>query len=157
MAKAKPRRTRKLATGRKRRTVGFKARALEGKTVRGREWEAAQPQAQAPATPEVREPRPYTTRYPIPNEQFESLKAAAPRAKLRKITAERAKDSTATKQEFSARAMAPAALEPGIAPVAAASGSANFAGIASTGCRDRPHVRNRLIGLSLAPWCVEPL
>jgi hypothetical protein len=64
----------------------FKITALAGTAARGREWDPAQPLAQAPALQEVREPRPYKTRYPIPNDAFEALKAAAPKAKLGKIT-----------------------------------------------------------------------
>ncbi len=80
--------------------------------------------------PEVRVPRPYTTRYPISNEVFEALKQAAPKAKLAKCTAETAKDSRKKKGELSAAAAAP--LEAGFAPISAPTGSTNFAGIAST-------------------------
>lgn len=124
----------KRSSGSRRRTPSeYKARALTGRAARGREWDPAQPEAAAPALPEVNEPRPYTSRYPIPNEQFQALKEAAPKAKLPKSTAARARDSGQKKDEISARAMAPAALEAGLEPVAAPTGSVNFAGIAATG------------------------
>src|SRR5688572_30345882 len=85
-------------------------RPLAGRAGRGREWDPAQPDALAPAVPEVKEPRPYTSRYPIPNEEFESLKAAAPKARLPKPTAEAFRDSPRKKEEISARAMAAAPL-----------------------------------------------
>jgi hypothetical protein len=81
---------------------------------------------------EVNEPRPYTSRYPIPDEEFRALKEAAPRAKLARKTAATAKDS-GRKQEIAALAMATAALEAGLEPVAAPTGSTNFAGITATG------------------------
>jgi hypothetical protein len=128
--KAKKKASRKVRT---RALAEFKGKALAGKAVRGQEWDAAQPEALAAALQEVNEPRPYTSRYPISNEQFESLKAAAPKAKLPKHTAESVKDSAKKKEEMSARPMAVAALAPGLEPTAAPTGSANFAGIAATG------------------------
>jgi hypothetical protein len=83
--------------------------------------------------PEVREPRPYTTRYPISNERFQALKKAAPKAKLLKCTAETAKDTRKKTVELSARPMAATALEAGLAPISAPTGSTNFSGIAATG------------------------
>jgi hypothetical protein len=109
------------------------ARANPGKAVRGHQWDPTAPQAAAATLPEIRVPRPYTSRYPISNEAFEALKAAAPKAKLLKHTAERSKDPSQPKEELSARAVAPAAPVPGSAPTATHGGSANFAGIASTG------------------------
>ena len=110
-------------------------RALEGKTPRGREWDPSQPDVQAAAAPmvEVREPRPYTSRYPIPDEKFEALKAAAPKAKLAKAVAQAIKDSGKKKVELSAVPIAAAALAPGLPPAAAPTGSTNFAGISATG------------------------
>ena len=108
-------------------------RPLAGRAGRGREWDPAQPDALAPAYPEVKEPRPYTSRYPISNEEFESLKAVAPKAKLPRPTAEAFKDSARKKEEISARAMAAAPLGPGLAPAASATAAGNFAGISATG------------------------
>ena len=82
---------------------------------------------------EVKEPRPYTSRYPIPDAKFEALKAAAPKAKLAKVVAEACKDTGKKKAELGALGMAAAALAPGLPPAAAPTGSVNFAGIASTG------------------------
>jgi hypothetical protein len=82
--------------------------------------------------PEVREPRPYTNRYPISNEKFVALKKAAPKAKLPKSTAEIVKDTRKKTGELSARTLARVAVEMGLAPVSAPTGSINFAGIATT-------------------------
>jgi hypothetical protein len=129
--KAKKTVTRKT---RSRAPTEVKTRALVGKAVRGYEWDAAQLNALAPAAPEVQEPRPYTTsRYPISNEAFESLKAAAPKAKLPKHTAESVKDSAKSKEEVSARPMMADAPAPGLEPTAAPTAAANFAGITATG------------------------
>ena len=133
MAKKSAKKTVRRASPRRAARSEFRAAALVGRAVRGHEWDPAQPLAQAPALPEINEPRPYRTRYPISNEEFESLKSAAPKAKLAKVTAQRAKDSPQAKTELSAGPMAAAALEPGLEPVAAPTGSANFAGIAATG------------------------
>jgi hypothetical protein len=111
---------------------GVKSEPLAGKAVRGREWDIAQPESEAPASPEIKEPRPYTSRYPISNEAFETLKRAAPKAKLAKPTAERVKDTRGKKVEMSA-ALAAAAPDFGSAPSEAPTSSNNFAGIASTG------------------------
>jgi hypothetical protein len=132
MKAKRSKRTSTRGTGR-RAPSASKMRALAGRAPRGREWDPTQPESQAPALPEVNEPRPYISRYPIPNEVFESLKSAARKAKLPKITAARVKDSGRKKAELSAGPAALAALEPGLEPVAAPSGSTNFAGIPATG------------------------
>lgn len=111
----------------------YRGKALPGRARPGQQLDPPQAvSATAAGLMEVNEERPYTSRYPISNEAFESLKAAAPRAKLSKRTAEAAKD-TGKKQPAAALAVAPAALAPGLAPVAAPAGSTNFAGIAATG------------------------
>src|SRR5581483_7334860 len=81
--------------------------------------------------PELREPRPYTSRYPIPDARFERLKAAARKAKLPKGAATIAKDR-GKKEEVAATAVAE--LAPAGGPVAAAPlPSTNFAGFSATG------------------------
>jgi hypothetical protein len=130
---AKKARKARSSASRKRAPSGYKAQGLAGKATRGREWDPSQPEAQAAALPEINEPRPYTSRYPISNEKFQALKDAAPKAKLRKVTAETSRDTPRKSEELSARAMATAALEPGLEPVAAPSGSTNFAGMPTTG------------------------
>ena len=130
---AKKAKKKSSSASRKRSLSQSTTKALAGRAQRGREWDPAQPEPMAAALPEVNEPRPYISRYPIPNEQFQALKEAAPKAKLAKTTAARSKDSGKKKDEMAARAMAPAALEAGLEPVAAPSGSTNFAGIAATG------------------------
>ena len=104
--------------------------ALSGRAPRGVEWNAAEVETLRAALPEMKEPRPYTSRYPIPNEEFEALKAGAPRAKLRPSTAEPTRNSAQPKAELT-RSAAP--LAPGLAPSAAPSGSTYFGGIPATG------------------------
>jgi len=128
---AKKASTKRSGKSRRPASSEYRVRALAGRAARGEDWNPAQPAAAA-EYPEINEPRPYATRYPIPEETFRALKDAAPKAKLPKSTAERARDSLKPKEEVSARATA-AALAPGLEPVAAPSGSSNFAGIASTG------------------------
>src|SRR5437879_4363 len=80
---------------------------------------------------EVREPRPYTSRYPIPEREFQKLKDAAHKRKLAKKGATLAKD-TGKKAELSAAAIVEFA--PAGGPVAAAPmPSTNFKGFSSTG------------------------
>jgi hypothetical protein len=107
-------------------------RALVGRGVRGQAWDPTAPQVEAAALQEVNEPRPYASRYPIPEERYRALKEGAPRARLARVTAERARDSRGGTTELSALTTAPAALEPGVEPVAAPTGSVNFAGIPQT-------------------------
>jgi len=104
---------------------------IAGKAGKGVVYEpAGGPDAAAPALQEVQEPRPKTTsRYPISNEAFEALRAAAPKAKLPATTAVRSKDALRRKPALEAMA----AMGPGLEPAAAPVGSANFAGIAATG------------------------
>jgi hypothetical protein len=128
---AKKKATKKTAARKTRRASSGAGRALRGQSPRGREWDVSQPDITRAASPEVKEPRPYTSRYPIPEEQFRALKAAAPKAKLAKTTAERVKDR-GRKAEISTRA-AIAPVEPGLEPSAAPMPSGNFAGIPATG------------------------
>lgn len=54
--------------------AGYRGKALEGKAKAGKLLEPGQAvEANAPALAEVKEPRPYTSRYPIPDEEFASL------------------------------------------------------------------------------------
>jgi hypothetical protein len=128
------RRARKESTRPTSRAAGARYNALQGKGQRAQEWDPTQPQVQAAAAAiqEINEPRPYTSRYPIPEAQFRALKERAARARLPRVTAQRARDTRGRKAELGALAAAPAALEPGMEPVAAPTGSANFAGITQT-------------------------
>ena len=91
LGRKKAKKTRKVSSGATGAAAAHKARI--GRAPRGRDWDPTLPEAQAPAyLPEVNVPRPYTSRYPISNEAFEALKSAAPKAKLPKVTAERARD-----------------------------------------------------------------
>src|SRR2546425_915585 len=88
--------------------------------------------AAAEAAVELKERRPYTSRYPISEAEFVKLKSIAHRTKLAKGTATAAPDS-GRKLEF---AVAPGALrvaDVAMAPAPAAQGAASFAGIAATG------------------------
>jgi len=110
------------------------AKALAGKAQRGKEWDPSKPEAAAPSRPEVNEPRPYTSRYPIPDEKFKGLKEAAKKAKVpQKKDVELSKDK-GKKEEIAESAMAVVALEPAVEPVSTApSPSTNFAGMPFTG------------------------
>jgi hypothetical protein len=115
-------------------TAQNQGKALTGKAKAGKQWDPTQAmEAMAASLVEMNEPRPYISRYPISNEEFRALKEAAPKAKLPQITAAVAKDPGNKKEEVAALAMAPLALEPGLEPVTAPTGSTNFAGIAATG------------------------
>ncbi|MFL6275609.1 MAG: hypothetical protein ACJ74G_10515 [Blastocatellia bacterium] len=106
---------------------------LRGKSGRGKEFDPThEALAVMSATlPEVKEPRPYVSRYPIPDAQFEKLKAAARKAKIAKGVATIAKDK-GKKVEVAAAAVAE--LAPAGGPVAAAPlPSTNFAGFKATG------------------------
>jgi hypothetical protein len=81
---------------------------------------------------EKREPRPYTTRYPIPDEQFADLKSSAATTRLARDADVARSADTGTKSELSAMA-ARMPSEEAAEPSAAPSPSANFAGIAATG------------------------
>ncbi len=96
-----------------------------GRTKLGGEYDPSVVERGA-AAPEMMEPRPTrTSRYPISNEQFNSLKQAAPRSKLAASTAMRSKDGPARAASRASRS----ALAPSAAPVA----MNQFAGISATG------------------------
>ncbi len=115
----------------KKKELTIKGKA--GKSGKGKEFEPAQESlmAMAAAVPEVNEPRPYTSRYPIPDKEFEKLKAAAKKTKIAKKGATVAKDK-GKKTELAGAAIADFAAAGG--PVAAApTGATNFQGITATG------------------------
>ena len=133
MATAKKASVAKKAVARKAGT-GSAIKAIAGKAPAGKEWNpAADLTARAAAIQELMAPRPPTkSRYPISNEEFEALKAAAPKAKLAKNSASVSKDSK-TKKEVSQEGLGPPALAPGLSPSSTPTASTNFAGIAATG------------------------
>ncbi len=127
-------RARKQSTRRTTGTVASTYRGERGRGVRGQDWDPTQPQPLAAAAiQEINQPRPSSTRYPIPEERFKALKEGAHRARLARVTAAQARDSRGQKAELSALASAPVPLGPGLEPVEAPTGSNNFAGIAMTG------------------------
>ena len=109
----------------------FKGKAEAGKAKAGLLYSPSDASARnLPSAPELMEPRPKSTsRYPISNEAFEALKAAAPKARLPAGTAVPSKD--VKKRGAAPEAMA--AMAPGLEPAAAPVGSTNFAGISATG------------------------
>ncbi len=108
-------------------------KAKSGKPTKGTEFEPAHDSMLALAANlvEVKEPRPYKSRYPIPDKEYEKLKAAAPKTKIAKKGATFAKDK-GKKTELAGAAIAEFA--PAGGPVAnAPTGSTNFAGFTTTG------------------------
>src|SRR5688500_298235 len=89
----------------------FKGKPLAGKAKAGKLWDPTETQMMMMAAEpqELNAPRPSGRRYPIPNEEFQALKEAAPKAKLPKPAATLAKDSGKKKVELSAMAAAPVA------------------------------------------------
>jgi hypothetical protein len=115
--------------------AGATTAALPGRGPRAKEMTLEMgPQADAAArtTEERRESRPYTSRYPIADEQFRQLKEAAVKAKVAKGDATAAADSGG-KLEVSSTGAAVAAVDPSLEPSAAPTAATNFSGIAATG------------------------
>ena len=138
MAKRRSTQTRtprkKLRTIRTRRTAGGVS-AMTGRGPRGKEMTVeVGPQADAAArtTEEKREPRPYTTRYPISDERFRMLKDSAEKAKIPK-GAMRASADSGGKQDVSSTGVALAAIDTSLEPSSAPTASTNFSGISATG------------------------
>jgi len=88
--------------------------------------------AAAVAVMENREPRPYKTRYPIPDEEFVRLKESALRSKTR-LAAPATPDRAAPSAEIAAEPASAVFAPPGMEPSAAPTPAANFAGISATG------------------------
>jgi len=111
-------------------------RGVAGRAGRGKPMNiepGAATQFAAASLVELREPRPYTSRYPIDEQQFRQLKEAAEKSKTAKGAVPVSADSTKARVEvggMSAQLAHPAAeVEPSAAP----NPSTTFAGIASTG------------------------
>lgn len=135
-------RTRKTTAKRTARTRTTEAggtasgiRALSGKGPRGVEMTidlGPQASAAAIAVVEKREPRPYTTRYPIPDDVFRSLKEGASAVTLARGAVPVSTDKGA-KTEIASAAPMQLADATGAAPSAAPTPSTSFAGIPATG------------------------
>lgn len=113
------------------KTVDYQGKG--GKSGKGKEFDPAHESLEAlsASVVEVNEPRPYTSRYPIPQKQFQKLKDAARKTKVAKKTATISRDK-GTKKELAATAIPEMATAGG--PVAAAPLPAtNFAGFSATG------------------------
>jgi hypothetical protein len=123
--------TRKAATARSTPASS----ALSGKAPRGTVMTldfGPQAAAAAAAIVEKIEPRPYTTRYPIPDEQFANLKTSAAKSRVPKGPVTASPDTGAKAETLGGAPLqlpAVAALEPSAAP----NPSSNFAGISATG------------------------
>ncbi len=126
---------RKTSTGpRASRATGVVS-AMKGKGARGKEMTVdIGPAADAAArtTEEKRESRPYTTRYPIPDERFRMLKDAAGKAKVPKGAMTASADAGGG-LEVSSTGVALAAMDASLEPSAAPTASTNFSGIGATG------------------------
>ena len=108
---------------------------MTGRGARGKEMTLdLGPQADAAArtTEEKREPRPYTTRYPISDERFRMLKDSAEKAKIAKGSMTASADSGG-KLEVSSTGVALAAMDTSLEPSSAPTASTNFSGIPATG------------------------
>jgi hypothetical protein len=117
-------------------TSGRESKGLPGKAGRGKEMALdLGPDAAAASRTvvEMKEPRPYKTRYPIPDEQFVRLKAAAEKVKVPKGAMPASADTAAARAEIAATGTGPAVAAPDLEPAAAPSPAANFAGIPATG------------------------
>ena len=108
-----------------------KVTARAGKAAAGKPFDPTGPSARS-APDELRKGRPYTSRYPIPNDEFVALKAAAANARLRAVAATRSPDRGGNTAEAAPRAVS-GPQAPGLAPARAPVHAANFDGIAATG------------------------
>jgi hypothetical protein len=118
------------------KTATAALQAAPGKAPKGKEFDPSHQalEAMSATLEEVNKPRPYTSRYPISQEEFDKLKAAARKTKLDKGDATIAKDKG--KKEEIATAPAEAILEAapsGDLTSTAPMPSTNFAGIPMTG------------------------
>lgn len=113
-------------------------RALAGKSGRGTEFDPSHelPEAMAAGLAELRQPRPYTSRYPIPEEEFRSLKEKAKRVRLPVGSATHSKDSGQKAEIATLGVVGLETLAPQLAaapPAGTPSPTTNFAGISATG------------------------
>jgi hypothetical protein len=109
-------------------------KAKTGKGGKGAEFNPSDPTtvAMAARVEETRKPRPYLTRYPIPEEQFRKLKEKAGKIRLAIGKTTLSQDAGA-KTEVSAAPAQVALHEAPAAPAAAPSSASHFAGISATG------------------------
>lgn len=121
----------KSANKAQRAAADVTVKALSGQAAKAKEFDPSRESTEAlAATPkEVNEPRPYTSRYPIPEEQFRALKEKATNVKLALGSTTVAKDSGKKAEAPAAAVLEAAPAEPEAAPTHAT----NFAGISATG------------------------
>jgi hypothetical protein len=115
---------------------GAEAKGLPGRASRGKEMAIdLGPQAAAAAATvvEMKEPRPYSTRYPIDDQQFSRLKASAEKARPPKTTMPASADAVGARAEIAGVLERQAQPAPELAPAAAPSPATSFAGIPATG------------------------
>src|SRR4051794_7111752 len=111
-------------------------RGVAGRAGRGKPMSiepGAPTQSAAASLVELREPRPYTSRYPIDEQQFRQLKEAAEKPKTAKGAVPVSADSTKARAEVGAMSAQLAHPAAEVEPSAAPNPSTTFAGIASTG------------------------
>jgi hypothetical protein len=108
---------------------GRAGRAAAGRSMSPSESSRA---AAVEALIELNEPRPYRTRYPIPEAEFVRVKQRARTAKVARRTVPHAADS-GRKTELAVAPAASRAFEAAMEPAAAPVSSVNFAGIPATG------------------------
>jgi len=124
--------------------IKHRGRALDGSSQeKGVEFDPLTPMPAAPgfanAIVELNDPRPGTTRYPISLESFDSLKAAAPKIKIRAkkssvIFADALEDKLEVVSASQGTAAAPMAFAPAAPPAPSyPTPSTHFKGIAATG------------------------
>jgi len=128
-AKRVSRKARRQPQGERGGQKGLKGQASAGKAMTPQVGPLALAAAQ---TLEMRESRPYKTRYPIPDEEFRKLKMKAEKAAVKKGAVTAAVDKP-KKREMPAFAMAAMSDVAAVAPAAAPAPAGNFAGIPATG------------------------
>ena len=116
--------------------AGAGAKGLPGRASRGKEMTVdLEPMTAAAftAVAEKREPRPYTSRYPIDDEKVKKLKESATKVKLAKAAMPASADKSVAQVEIAGMQERPAQPAPEMEPSAAPNPSTSFAGIPATG------------------------
>jgi hypothetical protein len=126
-------RTARRRTGKSTAGAEYRMKAKRGRAPAGAAMTpSTRSRAAAPGAPELKEPRPYKSRYPIPEAHFLKLKERAHTVKVAKGKATETRDPAAKARRAPTRARQ-AAPGAAVAPAAAPAGSTNFAGITATG------------------------
>src|SRR5262245_20188657 len=116
--------------------AGGGAKGLPGRASRGKEMTvdlAPMTAAAFTAVAEKKEPRPYTSRYPIDDEKVRKLKESATKTKLAKAAMPASADKSVAQVEIAGMQERAAQPAPEMEPSAAPNPSTSFAGIPATG------------------------